>query len=165
VVTIEPDGAIVSDILIKKPPKTQEEADRIRDVVRQNPPYIYGRLVSRDEKGAFIMANFNADRLTSREIYQAVFQHVQRIKAVEEDERHAIHISGMPIHTGWIIKHAFEIGLFVLLTVLATFGLLFAYFRRLHGVVIPFTAGMVTAIWGLGFTGWTGITFESAGAW
>jgi predicted RND superfamily exporter protein len=43
---------------------------------------------------------------------------------------------------------------------LATFGLLFAYFRRLHGVVIPFTAGMVTAIWGLGFTGWTGITFD-----
>jgi len=160
VVTIEPDGAIVSDILIKKQPKTQEDADRIRDIVRQNPPYIYGRLVSRDEKGAFIMANFNADRLTSREIYQAVFQHVQRIKAAEEDARHQIHISGMPIHTGWIIKHAFEIGLFVLLTVLATFGLLLAYFRRFHGVAIPFTAGMTTAIWGLGFTGWVGITFD-----
>jgi len=160
VVTIEPDGAIVSDILIKKAPKTQEDADKIRDLVRQNPPYIFGRLVSRDEKGAFIMANFNADRLASREVYQTVFDHVQRIKAAEEDERHKIYISGGPIHTGWILKHAFEIGLFVLLTVLATFGLLLAYFRRLHGVLVPFTAAITTAIWGLGFTGWTGITFD-----
>jgi predicted RND superfamily exporter protein len=160
VVTIEPDGAIVSDILIKKEPKTQEDAEKIRDLVRQNPPYIFGRLVSRDEKGAFIMANFNADRLASREVYQIVFEHVQRIKAAEEDERHKIYISGGPIHTGWIIKHAFEIGLFVVLTVLATFGLLLAYFRRLHGVLVPFTAAVTTAIWGLGFTGWTGITFD-----
>ena len=91
------------------------------------------------------MANFNADRLASREVYQIVFDHVQRIKAVEEDEKHKIYISGGPIHTGWIIKHAFEIGLFVLLTVLATFGLLLAYFRRLHGVLIPFTAAITTA--------------------
>jgi hypothetical protein len=160
VVTIEPDGAITSDVLIKKEPKTQADADRIRDIVRQNPPYIFGRLVSPDEKGAFIMANFISDRLTSREVYQAVFEHVQRIKAVEEDDHHKIYISGMPIHTGWIIKHAFEIGLFVGLTVLVTFLLLLVYFRRLHGVLIPFIAALATAIWGLGFTGWTGITFD-----
>jgi len=160
VVTIEPDGAIVSDVLIKKEPKTQEDADRIRDVVRQNPPFIFGRLVSRDEKGAFIMANFVGDRLSSREVYQAVFNHVQRIKAVEEDATHKIYISGMPIHTGWILKYAFQIGLFVALTVLVTFGLLLVYFRRLHGVLIPFVAAIATAIWGLGFTGWTGITFD-----
>ena len=160
VVTIEPDGAIVSDILIKKAPKTQEDADKIRDLVRQNPPYIFGRLVSRDETGAFIMANFNSDRLAAREVYQIVFDHVQRIKAVEEDERHKIYVSGAPILTGWILKHAFEIGMFVALTVLATFGLLLAYFRRLHGVLVPFTAALATAIWGLGFTGWMEITFD-----
>ncbi len=183
VVTIEPDGAITSDILVKKTPETQAEADRIRELVRQNPPYIFGRLVSRDEKGAFISANFIADRLSSREVYQAVFDHVQKIKdgwkctqaeidlgrdcalgewiwEPEEDENHAIYISGGPTHTGWIIKHAFEIGLFVVLTVLVTFGLLLAYFRRLHGVLIPLVAAIATAVWGLGFTGWTGITFD-----
>ena len=50
--------------------------------------------------------------------------------------------------------------MFVALTVLATFGLLLAYFRRLHGVLIPFIAAIATAIWGLGFTGWMGITFD-----
>jgi predicted RND superfamily exporter protein len=183
VVTIEPDGAITSDVLVKEMPETQAQADHIREVVRQNPPYIFGRLVSRDEKGAFISADFVTDRLSSREVYQAVFNHVQKIKygwkcgeqeiadgmdceegewiwEPEEDEIHSIYISGLPIHTGWIIKHAFEIGLFVFLTVAATFLLLLGYFRRLHGVLIPFIAAVATALWGLGFTGWMGITFD-----
>ncbi len=183
VVTIEPDGAITSEVLIDKPPETQEEADEIREKVRQNPPFIFGRLVSRDEKGAFLSANFITDRLSGREVYMAVFNHVQKIKngwkcgdeeiargmectkgewiwEPEEDANHEISISGDPIGTGWIIKHAFEIGVFVIATVIMTFVLLLVYFRRLHGVVIPFMAAMATAIWGLGFTGWMGITFD-----
>ena len=183
VVTIEPDGAITSDVLVKKVPKTQAEADRIREVVRQNPPFIFGRLVSRDEKGAFLSADFVSDRLSSREVYQAIFNHVQKIKygwkctdkevdagqkctpgewiwPPEQDANTDIYISGVPIQTGWIIKYAFEIGLYVVLTVLATFLLLLVYFRRLHGVLIPFIAAMATAVWGLGFTGWAGITFD-----
>lgn len=160
VVTIEPDGAITSDFLVGKQPETQAEADEIRELVRQNPPYIFGRLVSRDEKAAFISADFVSDRLSSREVYMAVFDHVRKIKADEEDENHQIFVSGTPIGTGWIITHAFEIGLFVFGTVLLTFGLLLLYFRRLHGVLIPFIAALATAIWGLGFTGWMGITFD-----
>ncbi len=183
VVTIEPDGAITSDVLVKKLPETAEQAEKIRDVVRQNPPFIFGRLVSRDEQGAFISADFVSDRLSSREVYMAVFDHVQKIKngwkcgsleiergmectegdwiwEPEEDDRHNIYITGGPIMTGWIITHAFEIGLFVFLTVLMTFTLLLIYFRRLHGVLIPFIAAIATALWGLGFTGWVGITFD-----
>ena len=40
------------------------------------------------------------------------------------------------------------------------FGLLWLYFRRWHGVVIPAIAGIGTVIWGLGFTGWWGIAFD-----
>lgn len=160
VVQIEPDGAITSDILMKTPPKTQAEADQLRAVVLQNPPYIYGRLVSNDEKGALITAGFVTDRLSNREIYQAVFKHVQEIKAEEEDANTSIYISGDPIHTGWILKHAYEIGVYVALTVVVIFGLLLGYFRRLHGVVIPFIAAIATVIWGTGFTGWMGITFD-----
>lgn len=196
VVTIEPDGAITSNVLVDERPETQEDADRIREVVRQNPPFIFGRLVSRDEKGAFISADFVTDRLSSREVYQAVFDHVQHIKygwrcgeheisvgmectqgewiwepmddrvrfeegLIDESEiKHRVFISGSPIARGWIIKHAFEIGLFVVLTVILTFALLLAYFRRLHGVLIPFIAAIATFVWGMGFTGWTGITFD-----
>ncbi|NNL85313.1 MAG: MMPL family transporter, partial [Myxococcales bacterium] len=160
VVTIEADGAISSEILMKGTPETQAEANRIRELVLQNPPLIYGRLVSLDERGAFISADFVSDRLNSREVYQAVFDHVQRIKAEEEDDKIAVYVSGEPVHQGWIIEHAFQIGLFVALTVLVTFLLLLLYFRRLHGVLIPFIAALATALWGLGFTGWWGITFD-----
>jgi predicted RND superfamily exporter protein len=160
VVQIEPDGAITSDILMKREPKTQADADKLRGVVRPNPPYIYGRLVSSDEKGALITAGFVTDRLSNREIYQAVFNHVQNIKQEEEDEQHFIYISGDPVHTGWVLKHAYEIGVYVVLTVIVIFALLLGYFRRLHGVVIPFIAAIATVIWGTGFTGWTGITFD-----
>ena len=159
-VQIEADGDITSETLIQKLPETQEEADAIGEVVRQNPPFIYGRLVSLDEKGALMMAGFVTDRMNSTETFRAVFDHVQQIKADEEDDRHKIYVSGIPVLTGWIIKHAFEIGLFVFLTIAMIFLLLWLYFRRWHGVLIPAVAAFATVIWGLGFTGWVGITFD-----
>jgi predicted RND superfamily exporter protein len=61
---------------------------------------------------------------------------------------------------GWVIKHAYEILLFVVLTVVMIFALLWAYFRRWHGVFIPLIAAMMTVVWGLGFTGWMKLTFD-----
>ncbi len=199
VIQIEPDGSITSDLLMKKLPETQAEADALRELVLQNPPFIYGRLVSKDEKGALITAGFVTDRLSGREVYQSVFDHIQGIKYEFEDPachpgesggaitRFAsrvtssvtrlfttsstesqwpagcdlqVFVSGEPVHVGWILKHAYEIGLFVVLTVLMIFALLLAYFRRLHGVLIPFIAAVATVIWGTGYTGWRGITFD-----
>jgi hypothetical protein len=62
VIQIEADGSLTQEVLMKKPPKTQEDADALRERVRQNPPFIFGRLVSRDEKGALITAGFVTDR-------------------------------------------------------------------------------------------------------
>lgn len=194
-VQIEPDGSITSDVLMKKVPENAEEAEHLRGLVLQNPPFIYGRLVSWDEKGALISAGFITDRLNTSEVYTAVFDHVQGIKNEFQDPacteaqegsffsrifgalarlvRTApteakwpegcnvqLFASGEPVHVGWIIKHAFEIGVFVGLTVLTVFCLLLAYFRRLHGVLIPFIAAIATTIWGAGFCGWMDITFD-----
>jgi predicted RND superfamily exporter protein len=160
VTQIAPDGAIENDVLMKKVPATQDEADRMREVVRQNPPVIYGRYVSWDEKGALITANFVTDRLSGREVYESVFNHIQQIKADEEDAGHQIYVTGGPVLVGWVLKHAYEITLYVVLTVVVTFMLLWAYFRRWHGVFIPMIAALATVIWGLGYTGWRGITFD-----
>ncbi|HXK26464.1 MAG TPA: MMPL family transporter [Myxococcota bacterium] len=159
---IEPDGAIEQDVLMKKLPKTPEEVEALRELVRQNPPVIYGRLVSRDEKGALITANFVTDRLSNRETYMAVFDHVRGIKAKWEAKVPGlkVYLSGEPIAVGWIITYANQILFFVLATVAMTFLLLWAYFRRWHGVFIPLIAATMTTIWGLGFTGWMHITFD-----
>ena len=160
VVQIEASGDITTTLLMEKLPETQEEADALRALVLQNPPTIYGRLVSTDEKGALITAGFITNRLANKETFMAVFDHVQKIKADLEDENNAIHVSGFPILTGWIITHAGEILRYVSLTALTIFGLLWLYFRRWHGVLIPFVAATATVIWGLGFTGWAGFTFD-----
>jgi predicted RND superfamily exporter protein len=160
VVQIESSGDIETRVLVDKVPETQAEADRIGDLVRQNPPFIYGRLVSLDQKGALITAGFITDRLNTRQTYMAVWNYVQQIKHDEQDANHEIYVSGIPILVGWIFVHAFEILLFVVLTVIAIFFLLLLYFRRWHGVLIPFIAAIATVIWGLGFTGWVGITFD-----
>ena len=160
VVQIESSGDIETSVLVDKLPETQADAERIGERVRQNPPFIYGRLVSLDQKGALVTAGFVTDRLNTRETYMAVFDHVQQIKADETDEKHEIYVSGVPILVGWIFVHAFEIALFVVLTIVAIFALLWAYFRRWHGVLIPFVAAICTVIWGLGFTGWVGIAFD-----
>jgi predicted RND superfamily exporter protein len=161
VIQIEPDGGITSNVLMKKVPQTQQEADALRGLVRENPPYIFGRLVSRDEKGALITAGFVTDRLNSREIYKAVFDYVQKIKVDEEkDGLVDIYVSGEPILAGWVLKHAFEVIGYTIGTIITVFALLLAYFRRLHGVLLPFIAAIATVIWGLGFTGWMGITFD-----
>lgn len=157
-----PDGAIEQDVLMPKVPENQEEAEALREVVRQNPPVIFGRLVSRDEQGALITAGFVTDRLSGREIYMAVFNHVQGIKKKWEAEVPGLRVSvsGQPIAVGWIITYAFQIVTFVLATIGTIFFLLWLYFRRWHGVVIPMIAATMTTIWGLGFTGWMGITFD-----
>ena len=160
VTQIQPDGSIESTVLMEEVPDSQKKADKLREVVRQNPPLIYGRLVSLDEKAALVTAGFVTDRLNQREIYKAVFDYVQKIKADEETDNIKIYVSGLPIAVGWIQRHAAEIVGYTVGTVIMVFALLLAYFRRLHGVLIPFVAAIITVIWGLGFTGWTHIAFD-----
>ena len=121
VIQIEADGSLTQEVLMKKLPKTQEEADALRERVRQNPPFIFGRLVSRDEKGALITAGFVTDRLSNREVYTAVFKHIQKIKADLETDDVKIYITGQPILVGWVIKYAFEILAYVTATVSTIF--------------------------------------------
>ena len=73
VIQIEASGDIETTVLMDKVPESQADADEIAARVRQNPPFIYGRLVSLDEQGALIMAGFVADRFTSGKVFQAVY--------------------------------------------------------------------------------------------
>jgi len=157
-----PDGAIEQDMLVQRLPETQAEADSLRDAVRRDSPFTFGRLVANDEAGALVSAGFVTNRLNSREAYTAVFDHVQGIKRSWEERMPGlrIHVSGDPILRGWIIRYTTQILLSVTATVLVVFVLLWLYFRRWHGVVIPMIAAAATAIWGLGFTGWMGIPFD-----
>jgi predicted RND superfamily exporter protein len=162
IIRIQPDGAVEQDVLLKQVPETRAQAESLRETVRQSSPFIFGRLVSRDERGALITADFSTERLSNREIYTAVFEHVGGIKKRWETAIPGlrIYVSGEPIMRGWIIEYAHQIVSYVLITVAIMFFLLWLYFRRLHGVLIPMIAAIMTAVWGLGFTGWMDIAFD-----
>ena len=160
VVQIGADGSIATGVLMEGDLDTQSEVEELRRRVRENSPLILGRLVSRDEKGALITAGFVTDRLSNARVYQAVFDHVQQIKRDLEGEDIRIHISGEPIFRGWVFAHAFEITRYVIAAIFLVFALLWLYFRRWHGVLIPALSALMTVIWGLGFAGWMGIPFD-----
>ena len=161
VVILEKDGSLAAQLLMENPPETQKEADVIRQKVNELMPEESKRLlVSPDEKAALITAGFVTDRLSSLEIYRAVFDHLMALQKREADEHHHVYITGAPLAVGYLLAHSWEIGLSVLGAVAAIFALLWAYFRRWHGVLIPMVAAFVTVIWGTGFTGWVGISFD-----
>ncbi|MFB3117814.1 MAG: RND family transporter, partial [Myxococcota bacterium] len=160
VVQIAADGSIETGVLMEGNLDTQSEVEELRRRVREHSRVILGRLVSHDEKGALSTAGFVTDRLSNARVYETVFDHVQQIKRDLEAEDIQIHISGEPILRGWILVHASEITRYVIAAILLGFALLWFYFRRWHGVLIPALSALMTVIWGLGFAGWMGIPFD-----
>jgi predicted RND superfamily exporter protein len=161
VVRIEPDGSITAEMLMEEVPEDEEELEEFRELVRQNPDLIYGLLVSKDETAAMVTAGFVTHRLDHSEGYLELWDYVNQIKVDEEaDGTVDVYVTGEPIARGWVLRHAFEITMFLLMTIVMLFFLLLLYFRRLHGVAIPMVAGLTTAIWGMGFTGWMNITLD-----
>jgi len=161
VIHIEPDGAIEAVPLIEETPEEEEELQKLKETVLENPGLIYGQLVSRDHRACLVSAGFITHRLDNSEAYTELFNYLENLKAEEEADGTAeIYISGAPMATGYVIKQAFEMGYYLLLTIVLLFFLLLAYFRRLHGVAIPMVAGLTTAIWGMGFCAWVGIALD-----
>jgi predicted RND superfamily exporter protein len=161
VIKIEPDGAITAEPLLEDIPEEEEDLAAFKDVVRQNPGRILGFLISPDETAVRIAAGFITHRMDNRQAYQDLFEHFLKLEEEgEADGTVDIYVTGGPVLVGWVYLHAFEIGLFLLLTIVLLFFLLLAYFRRLHGVAIPMVAGLATAIWGMGFCAYMGITLD-----
>jgi len=161
VMTIQPDGAIEATPLIEETPEDPQQLAKLKDKVLENPGTLYGQLVSRDHRACFITAGFITQNLDNREAYTQLFNYLRNLKAEEEADGTAeIYISGAPMATGYVIDSQFQIVYYLLVTIVALFFLLLAYFRRLHGVAIPMVAGLATSIWGMGFCAWVGITLD-----
>jgi predicted RND superfamily exporter protein len=161
VIIIEPDGSISAEALMEEVPEEDEELAALKRTIHENPGMLHGFLVSKDDKAVQITAGFITHRLDNAEAYNNLFQHLMDLKAEEEADGTAeVHITGQPILVGWTYVHAFEIAFFLCLTIVMLFILLLFYFRRLHGVAIPMVAGLSTAIWGMGFCAWIGISLD-----
>jgi len=150
-------GMMKSELIFdpSDPPDTPVEFDSLRETLRSN-PNVYGVLVSRDLKAAAVRADFFEERID----YEELFRKVREIKAEVEDDDHRLWVTGRPMLVGWIYHYFPQMVQIFLLTAGVIVFLLFFYFRRLHGVVLPLVAANVSAVWGFGFIGILGYNLD-----
>lgn len=153
---ITPEGLIRSlPLLPAKPPQSREALARIREECFSNDT-IYGRLVSYDGQGALVTASFFELHVD----YGKLFDDLKRLERELEDANTEIYITGQPMLYGWIAHYYPQTLLIFAITLFVLLSLLLFYFRRLVGVVVPLAGGVVSTIWGLGFTGMLGYNFD-----
>src|SRR5258706_1954938 len=143
---VGPEGALIPKRIMGSLP----------DRIHQN-KQVFGRLVSSDDKAVLIAAGFLEGRLDYKKIFDEIYAVKQELEA---DGTVEVHLTGQPILAGWTFAFLPEIILILALSLGVLLVLLALYFRRLYGVIMPFTGALVSAIWGLGFTALMGYQLE-----
>ncbi|MAA75171.1 MAG: RND transporter [Salinisphaeraceae bacterium] len=136
-------------------PQTQAEIDDFVSRVERS-PNVRGFLISNDAKSTLVNATF-IERLLD---YGDVFEYVYGLVEEAKDENHMVYMAGQPILTGWVYRYQTQMLYIFGITLAALFISLFLYMRNVAGVVTPMVTGVVSAIWGFGFTGWLGLEVE-----
>jgi predicted RND superfamily exporter protein len=136
-------------------PRTDAEAAAVRTKVLTS-GYLYGTLVSLDEKAALVAAEFYDAGFDARRVYQQL----EAIRAREQDDNISLHLIGRPMLVGGVMAAAPRLA--VVMALSAAFMLigLWFCFRNLGAVLAPVAAASMSAVMGFGFVGLTGGTFD-----
>ena len=126
-------------------PKTQEEAEQVRDAVYAS--VFYGSFVWFDSKKTLISADFFDDEID----YTVVFRELRRLQEQYEDDNHILSIAGEPMRLGYVDSYTNQIFLIMFGTFLVMVVLFYYWYRSLRATVIPFLAAFVSGLWGVGF--------------
>lgn len=153
---ISEEGHLAAPQILGEIPSTPEGLAELRRSVHRNKE-VYGKLVSRDDTSALIMADFIQEQLD----YARLFGYLQtKVKHAEEDAAHEIYVTGQPMLFGWLYFHLQELKYIFGGTAAVFVGLMILYFRRFEGVALPVITGVLSAIWGLGFVGMLGFNLD-----
>lgn len=120
-----------------------------------NDDEIYGALVSRDRKGAAILATFNYE-----EDYLYIFQHLNEVIEKEKDSNTKFHLSGRPIMLAYIHKYMSKILYIFFLALVIMVMLLYVDFGRKRAIFLPLTAGLLSVVWGMGILNLLGFEMD-----
>ena len=120
-----------------------------------NDDNIYGTLVSRDLKGAVVIASFKYE-----EDYQYIFKHLKEVTAKETDDQTEFHLVGRPIMLGYIHQYMSKILWIFGLALLVMVILLYSDFKRKRAVILPLVAGLLAVAWGMGILALTGFEMD-----
>ncbi len=150
-----PFGINTQPLMGDRPPATPAEIDEFRRHV-DKAPNARRFLISKDGTATMIKATF-IERLID---YGETFEFLQALVERERDQHHDVYMAGMPVLTGWVYRHEWQmLGIFGV-TALALLLALVFYMRNVVGVVVPLITGAVAAVWGFGLVGWLGAPIE-----
>ncbi|MDY0207597.1 MAG: MMPL family transporter [Pseudomonas sp.] len=137
-------------------PETAQDMLELRQAVLNN-PLVYGLFVDRDLSSALIQVDFY-DHLVD---YEKIFPQIQTIlDASMLKDSVSLHLVGEPILYGWVAYYLGETVSLALLSLAAMLILLFVFSRTWRGTLLPLLAGLVSAIWSLGFGTLLGYNFD-----
>lgn len=152
--TIEtPTGFAVRQIM-KDVPKDNQELDDLKKKIFISP--FNGTFLSRDQKALLLNANFIEGKIDFNKLFEAFM----KIKQREEDAKHKIYLSGMPLIYGWIYHYVPKMAVIFLITALVIVGLSFLYMGRGGLWLFPFLGAVLCSIWGLGLSALLGFHFD-----
>ena len=140
------EGMAMKDVMFPNVPNTPAGLDELRKTVYGS-PVCYPALVSLDSKKTLLMADFFEDKID----YRAIFKELQRIRKKYENKNNIVAISGEPMHLGYIDSYVGDVLKILGYTIVGMMVVFFLFFRSKRGMFLPIIAGMVSAIWGLGF--------------
>jgi len=149
------DGVETRPLMWPDLPKNEAELASLRDAVLRN-PLVYGTYVSADLKATLITVDFH-DHLVD---YSTVFKEINQLVDQVRDDKVKIRVVGDPILYGWVNHFLPETMNLVLATILLVVTLLFVFTRTWRNTLLPLLAGLVSAVWALGFIKILGINFE-----
>jgi|GEM_PF-188732 len=139
-------GFSYKEVMFPDVPTTPEGLEDLRKTVYGN-PICYPALVSLDSKKTLITADFFEDQID----YTKVFQELKKLRAKYENKNNIIAISGEPMHLGYVASYVGDVLKILSYTLIAMAILFFIFFRSKRGMFMPIIAGIISAIWGLGF--------------
>lgn len=150
-----PTGIDTQPVMGDTIPSTQADLDEFKRRVDMA-PLARRFYISEDGTATLITATF-IERLLD---YGETFEYLQKVVEAARDDRHEIHMAGMPALTGWVYRYQQQmLGIFAI-TGFALLLCLILYMRNFAGVVTPLVTSLIAALWGFGFVGWLGLAIE-----
>ncbi len=139
-------GFAYKEVMFPDVPKTPEGLEDLRKTVYGS-PICYPGVVSFDAKKTLITADFFEDQLD----YDVVFKKLHEMRKKYENNNNIVAISGEPMHLGYVSSYTSDVLKILGYTLVAMLALFFMFFRSKRGMIMPIVAGVMSAIWGMGF--------------
>ena len=149
-------GALVSrPYMFPNLPQNQAEIDDLKKEVMTHRDQLAG-YITRDLKGAMIIAAVNEEQVD----YKGLFNAVQQLIGQHQDNNTTIYASGAAMFAAWGYHYLPGISLIFLISVALMLVLLYLSLGRRSGWWAPIITGLGSSIWGLGFVGLMRFNFD-----